>query len=1091
MEPTQISLSNISFPVRTGFNASAFNLSAIGPTAAQHLYGFQTGQLSYPSDTAENLAVQHFDRISELPVSNYTAAVQGFSTDLDCEILHLENATKTYLPWFSIRAPYFIVNITTDSCRIKNAIVGQGADHDYYRNNTVTENYQGLFQNFTCNTDGDSSVQYPLNGNGSMDHRFLLSMALLEWAPHKPVMQSSATWVKQLTGVLCKPTYSIDNYLVSYPRAQDTPRMQAVKIPNTKTTLKGFDDSMLLQAVQASFKSTTFGQGGDDYVVTQVPSYFQVMKALHKVSTLAPFMDPNMLQDLGSSIFQGASAQLAYRNLMTSQETSTIGSLNYMEDRLHSKRLTVGLMATCLGLLVCLSLLEVFFRPWDTVSCAPQCMSASSTILAASESLRQRLVNTGSINLDALHRRLSRDKFQTVIFHKGETSFVLEPLPSFDHTNESPPSSVMVKWWRPMAVQIWFTILIIVLPLCFIVLLEILQQVSDKHDGLVDVSSTKVESPILSTYLPAFIAVVLGIMYSSLDFAVSILVPLAALRGGPVSATRSLMVDSSGRLAPFALFYSLRTRHFAQCLAITAAFVSSLLAIVVSALYSVEPVSKHQRMSLQQADFFDWTHVDLSQDDGFAGSVTNLIEYESMPYPQWTYDNLVLPSLKPSLATNSSGSNGSESIVVTLPAIRGSLSGCSAVPPKYISVKAEGAPPSCTNCNDLVQLSYSMALPYSLCEHTSKNLTVATWNQTYAAHNDSSATYAGIGTALQWSSSGGSLTGDGGVILNDPRYFVSYQGSLDNPMHSCPSVSYSLGMVHAGNTTRKSSKSGGVVWTSTQNVTVVYCYQRLEQVMTNVTFSYPEFTINSTTPPIPLEETATVITQNNTQYWFDISLNTLINSLQDLPVGVKGRNSVNTFVQALSWGHNGVPLDQLYNNGDMTNLNAAANRLYGRYVTQAISANMRTITPQSANSIYNINQAHSNYTATLSLPTRRLHQKRGPKITLQAMLAFLAVCATATYLMMDTKRVVPHNPCSIAGMMSLLAESEMCRTRKVIPAGAEWKSQRELRRDGVFEGLVFRMGWLGDNEGSTGEEGEKGRGVFGIDVVGRGEEGGR
>lgn len=849
---------------------------------------------------------------------------------------------------------------------------------------------------------------------------------------------------------------------MSYTRAQGPPKMQAVKIPGRNTTLKGFCDSTLLQAVQASFKNATFGQGELDYVVTQVPSYFQVMKAMYNVSTIAPFMDPKILQDLGSSIFKAASAQIAYEQLRPLQESSSTGSLSYMDDRLQVKRLTVGLITTCVGLLICISVLAVFVRPWNTVSCEPQSISALSAILAASQSFRQRLVGTGSITLDALHRRLSRDKFQTVILHQGSPSFALEPLPAFDDTAGSPSSSAANQWWRPMAVRIWFIMLIIVLPLGFIVVLEILQQVSDSRNGFVDVTNSKADTPVVSTYLPALFAVVIGMLYTSLEFAVSVLAPLVALRHGKVPATRSIMVDPLGSVPPVALFYSLRGRHFAQCLAITAAFVSSLLTIVVSALYSVELVLKYHTISLQQASYLDWTHLDLSQDDKFAGAVTNLIAYENTPYPQWTYDNLVLPSLAITSTKTSAAFNDGESIVVTIPAVRGSLSSCSVVPPESLDVVANGAPPSCASCNDLVQLSYKMTLPYSLCGSASKNSHTASWTQTYAAPNDSSVIYAGMGTALRWhaASSGGGITGDGREILNDPHYLVSYQGPTDNTVPSCPSFSYSLGMAHAGRKIGKPTEDGGSPWNSKQNITIVYCYQQLEQVMTNVTFSYPDFSINSTTPPIPLEETALVISQNDTQHWFDMSLNTMIGSLQELPDGIIGRNYINSFIQALSWGHDGVPLEQLYDNGDISTLNAAANRLYGRYVAQAISANMRTPTPPiKGNAIYNINQQPSNYTATLGHRTKRLHQNRGPKFALQAMLAFLAVCAMGTYLVMDTRRVVPHNPCSIAGTMSLLAESEMCTTREVIPEGAEWKSGRELRRAGVFGGLLFRMRW--------------------------------
>lgn len=105
LEPTPITLSDVPFVVRTGFNASGFDLGDIGSTAAQRVYGVQSGLLSYPSDTAANLVVQRIDPPSGLPLSTYTAEVQGFSTDLECEILHLGNATTTSLPWFSILAP--------------------------------------------------------------------------------------------------------------------------------------------------------------------------------------------------------------------------------------------------------------------------------------------------------------------------------------------------------------------------------------------------------------------------------------------------------------------------------------------------------------------------------------------------------------------------------------------------------------------------------------------------------------------------------------------------------------------------------------------------------------------------------------------------------------------------------------------------------------------------------------------------------------------------------------------------------------------------------------------------------------------------
>lgn len=122
-------------------------------------------------------------------------------------------------------------------------------------------------------------------------------MALLQWVPHLPVSQSCSTCVQNLTAVLCKPTYRIDNYSISYTQANDCIKMQAVIITGTNSTLKSFDDLMLIRVVQASFKNITFGQGEEDYVVTEVLSFFKVMKAMHNISTLKHFMDLSLLRD--------------------------------------------------------------------------------------------------------------------------------------------------------------------------------------------------------------------------------------------------------------------------------------------------------------------------------------------------------------------------------------------------------------------------------------------------------------------------------------------------------------------------------------------------------------------------------------------------------------------------------------------------------------------------------------------------------------------------------------------------------------------------------------------------------------------------
>ena len=94
---------------------------------------------------------------------------------------------------------------------------------------------------------------------------------------------------------------------------------------------------------------------------------------------------------------------------------------------------------------------------------------------------------------------------------------------------------------------------------------------------------------------------------------------------------------------------------------------------------------------------------------------------------------------------------------------------------------------------------------------------------------------------------------------------------------------------------------------------------------------------------------------------------------------------------------------------------------------------------------------------------------------LQVLLAIIVVCGAAAYLLIDTKGVLPHSPTSIVGIASLLAGSELV-DRNFVPRGSEWMRSKELKREDIFKGELFGLGWW---EGA--EEGKGGR-RFGIGI---------
>ena len=222
--------------------------------------------------------------------------------------------------------------------------------------------------------------------------------------------------------------------------------------------------------------------------------------------------------------------------------------------------------------------------------------------------------------------------------------------------------------------------------------------------------------------------------------------------------------------------------------------------------------------------------------------------YSNLSYPQWTSDDIAIPSMiMASSVQGSMNESQTGSISATVSAVRGVLD-CSPVPSKYIqSVDAAGAGPQCYGgCNDIVQVDYLMTLPWSLCTELVTNQTNATWSQRYLTSNDSATVYNGIGTGLQWDLEAG-ITGDGAVQAETNSGGMSYDTQfIDNTLPSCPSVSFSIGTTKAGRKTNKTVDDGeGIEWKLQSNINIMYCYQRLERVMTNVTFTYPDFAITS------------------------------------------------------------------------------------------------------------------------------------------------------------------------------------------------------------------------------------------------------
>lgn len=272
--------------------------------------------------------------------------------------------------------------------------------------------------------------------------------------------------------------------------------------------------------------------------------------------------------------------------------------------------------------------------------------------------------------------------------------------------------------------------------------------------------------------------------------------------------------------------------------------------------------------------------------------------------------------------------------------------------------------------------------------------------------------------------------------------YVFSQQVVDN----CPAFLFMFGFMHAWN----NSHSAPVT-----TFNMAECYPYIEQIDVSTTFLRQDFTIDTTEPPRPVWNSsrvkfASISATNGTKYpiireGFEYHYLPILDNVNDVSVPLKGISD------AMIYSRNGVPARDLIQNDDGATLAGELERVIGITMAQLLGAYGRS----SDATISSFPEHLPTFNATISSPGRlRLVQSRISTRILQGLLGALAVCAIVTLLTLKTKKVLPKNPCSIAGLASLLTGSEFLRS---IPPGAEWDDEHQLRR--AFDGWLFSMGW--------------------------------
>ncbi|KAF3351735.1 hypothetical protein VdG2_00106 [Verticillium dahliae VDG2] len=439
-----------------------------------------------------------------------------------------------------------------------------------------------------------------------------------------------------------------------------------------------------------------------------------------------------------------------------------------------------------------------------------------------------------------------------------------------------------------------------------------------KRDGLLDIGES--DSLRFVTYVPAAVAIYLGGTYSSFGSMAATFAPYSILKQRNATPERSITLRLVGKLAPHALLDALKTRHFSVAIILAANFVGGFLTIVISGLYSAIPVNNTRTVMLQQADVIDLSAGNISLEDNQAAAITSLIEYIDLQSPQWTYDDLLFNTMHPITSPSKQDLSHEQPLSAMLQAVRPGLD-CFTIPSNDRHIQVYNY----TNGLTLMPVSKDW-LPYFVIPdkesviHVGKACLLGWFDDTKIITWGDGAT--------DTSPESGSGMGVEGITLGDSGR---------------PSMAFTLGTVRASRSGRNEKARQFAV---ESDLATLVCYQRVDYVMANVTFSVPSVTIDTLVPPIRDESTRTVLvdpTTNTTSFAYPINrlLLSIANSLTANMTESDDIAILDGFSRALLSGRGAQPIETLAGEANVENLRKAVTRLYKTYMAQAISANMR------------------------------------------------------------------------------------------------------------------------------------------------------
>lgn len=1056
---------NVTLEALTNFTAANYepnNVESLQESAIDYeAYALIADNLSFPDGIQPDLAFQRFklpdNSTTNRTLSTVRATVQSFKPLIQCEEASIALLNASTIPSNDVTSINIISNASWASCPWSQSHpmqVNTANIHLPPMHPTRQVLSQVSSGDYTCHGAEESFWTLVR----LIDIRY--NQKSIPSAIFRAEPSESDTWgiqIMEMTSVACSISYSMVSVQVTYDLSQD-PLEPTVHLPGDAQTghpgpfIEGFPASEFSYRlnVDADQARGIVGSYITEGMNELVPDTFLQMMSLVGNTSPEDFLgNPSAMSTAATAVFTYTGVQVANKWLLTDTTQVLQGEISTTSMRLRVSPLASLAMVAGLLLVAAGAIILVLIRTNDVVIHRSGPIGSMAMILKYSPGLNELLRGYGQKEKKHIEGLLKPFTFEsmTVTTHY---SIIPRKKDTVSTTPADFSAEDSITWWRPLPLRPCVFALMSAFPLAIIATLEVLQHLSWRTNGITSIVSPDTLLVTFRTrFIPSVLFMTVAMLYDSIEFNVLVLAPFARLTRPKAKGKPAITHALLGRFSIESFIFSLRNKYWETAFATLAAFLGSFLTIAASGLYTIESVPGPSPVTVRRVDQFDPTWSDSVSDDGGAAILLTDMEMLNLSFPSWTNFELAFPGIELSPTDFSRiKAMSTPSVTVRLPAVRGELQ-CSITPVGDTIVSSPDAIISFTT----LYLNGSTSVP-AVCDEEESTVS---WSSTHV---------------LRLHSAQSGLVGQMLDLHPDDRHLSFGELAMplqDNSPPGCPSLAFTFGNYSFDNQRYyNATLNAPPAWFTTMS-----CFQLMAEIQTDVTFSVPNFTVisavtdESTTKYLASGAKGQTAFPWRPQLHFELEVVVWDGNMTFGGFGPLEQGSYNIiyhvdgFFTLMLQPNNGIYPEEIQGPDNHGKLIDAIQGLYRRYMAQVANAKMRV--PVAAGT------APETYSATWINSERGvLRQNWRSKLELQILLATMFFCGIFCYLIMDTKEVLPHDPCSIAGLASLLAGSSICEETTGSEGGEEGKIDGPM-----WHSRLFGLGWWWSPDG-----GER----FGIDV---------